>query len=36
MSLTLYLEAVTTIPDLFIDYIEVRLTSGRKRFPKLG
>ncbi len=28
MSLTLYLEAVTTIPDLFIDYIEVRLTSG--------
>ena len=28
MSLTLYLEAATTIPDLFIDYIEVRLTSG--------
>ena len=27
MSLTLYLEATTTIPDLFIDYIEVRLTS---------
>ena len=28
MSLTLYLEATTTIPDLFIDYIEVRLASG--------
>ena len=28
MSLTLYLEAKTSIPDLFIDYIEVRLTSG--------
>ena len=28
MSLTLYLEAKTTIPDLFIDYIEVRLASG--------
>ena len=28
MSLTLYLEAATTIPDLFIDYIEVRLASG--------
>lgn len=28
MSLTLYFEAATTIPDLFIDYIEVRLTSG--------
>ena len=26
--MTLYLEAATTIPDLFIDYIEVRLTSG--------
>ena len=28
MSLTLYLEAKTSIPDLFIDYIEVRLASG--------
>ena len=28
MSMTLYLEAKTSIPDLFIDYIEVRLTSG--------
>ena len=28
MSLTLYLEATTTIPDLFIDYIEARLASG--------
>ena len=28
MSLTLYLEATTVILDLFIDYIEVRLTSG--------
>ena len=28
MSLTLYLEAKTTIPDLFSDYIEVRLASG--------
>ena len=28
MSLTLYLEATTTIPDLFIDYIEIRLASG--------
>lgn len=28
MSLTLYLEATTTIPDLFVDYIEVRLASG--------
>lgn len=28
MSLTLYLETATTIPGLFIDYIEVRLTSG--------
>ena len=27
MNLTLYLEATTTIPDLFIDYIEVRLAS---------
>ena len=26
--MTLYLEATTTIPDLFIDYIEVRLASG--------
>ena len=26
--MTLYLEATTTIPDLFIDYIEVRLSSG--------
>ena len=26
--MTLYLEAKTSIPDLFIDYIEVRLTSG--------
>ena len=26
--MTLYLEAKTTIPDLFIDYIEVRLASG--------
>ena len=26
--MTLYLEAATTIPDLFIDYIEVRLASG--------
>lgn len=28
MSLPLYLEAATPVPDLFIDYIEVRLTSG--------
>ena len=28
MSLTLYLEAKTSIPDLFIDYIDVSLTSG--------
>ena len=27
MNLTLYLGAKTTIPDLFIDYIEVRLAS---------
>ena len=26
--MTLYLEAKTSIPDLFIDYIEVRLASG--------
>lgn len=26
--MTLYLETATTIPGLFIDYIEVRLTSG--------
>lgn len=26
--MTLYLEATTTIPDLFIDYIEIRLASG--------
>ena len=26
--MTLYLEATTTIPDLFIDYIEVRPASG--------
>lgn len=26
--MTLYLEATTTIPDLFVDYIEVRLASG--------
>ena len=26
--MTLYLEATTTIPDLFIEYVEVRLTSG--------
>lgn len=32
MSLTLYLEAATTIPDLYIDYIEVRLASGESAF----
>ena len=26
--MTLYLEVTTTIPDLFIDYIEIRLASG--------
>lgn len=31
--MTLYLEAATTIPDLFIDYIEVRLASGEMRTP---
>ena len=30
MSLTLYLEATTTIPDLFIDYIDEFLVGGQK------